>query len=455
MIQSLVNRFNASNSMRSGAWVLVGLLGSQLIRLASNLVLTRLLLPEYFGLMGILLSMMGLFHMILDIGLVPSIVNTSRQNDPLFMRTAWTVQVVRSFIVGTIAIIAAYPVSIIYSEPRLFPLIVVTGLSVYVSGFSSTAVILNQRNLDQKPLVIMQIGTQILSTLLMIALAWHFRSVWALLSGMVFAELLGAVSSYIFFKPHHSKFCWDKEAVREIVGFGRWVFISSIFGYIALRSDVAIMGLWLTLDELGKYSIAAIFAGLLEMVSGNLSVKIFHPHFKKMMDEAENFVGVHRIRLQLNLIMGLMCCVLAVGGDLIIRLLYDPRYWSAGWMLQILAIGKMGAVLSWTLQPVLLAKKDSFSVMVRQMLYSAILVAGLFLGAYWRGSEGLILVYAMIPMFGHIITVVMARRHGFYCAISDTMVTALVIGLVVLGWFVIDAPILDVLNAELHNRPIG
>jgi O-antigen/teichoic acid export membrane protein len=454
MIQRALHKFNSSNSIRSGFWVLVGVGSSQFIRLLSNLVLTRLLLPEYFGMMAILFSMLGLFQMVLDVGLVPSIVNTRRHNDPLFMRTAWTIQVLRSGIIGVITIISAYPISLIYGEPQLFPLVVVAGVVVCITGFTSTALILTQRSLNQKPLIIMQLSTQVVGTLIMIAAAWYFRSVWALMLGYIAGELLVVVASYLFFRPHHSRFCWDKEAAHEIVRFGRWVFVASIFGYIAMRSDVPIMGLWMTMDDLGKYSIAAIFAGMIELLSGNLSGKVLHPQYKKMVDEAADFEKIYILRKQLNIGFTAFCCAIAIGGDLIIRLLYDERYWAAGWMLQILALGKVGHILTSTLQPFLLAKGDSFGVMLRQIAYSLVLVGGLFLGALWHGVEGIIIVYAMIPILCHSITIAVARRHGFHCVRWDTLICAMAIAIVLVAWMLIDAPALDVLIATILHKPI-
>lgn len=454
MIQRAVNKYRSSGSLRSSFWVIAGLFSSQFIRLLSNLVLTRLLLPEYFGMMAILNSMVGLFQMVSDIGLVPSIVNTNRHNDPLFMRTAWTIQVVRSFIIGTICIIAAYPISLAYSEPQLFPLVIVAGFTVYLSGFKSVALVLQQKFLNQKPLVLMEAGAQILSTSIMIGIAYFYQSVWALLAGFVFAEVFKMIFSYVFFGPHHSRFCWDMETVKEIIGFGKWIFIASIFGYIATRSDVLIMGFWLSMDDLGRYSIAAIFAGIVVMIANSLSAKVLHPHFKQVMQRTESLTGIYALRKKLNIGFALMCCGLAIFGDLIIRLLYDERYWAAGWMLQILALGKIGTFLTSTLRPLLLSKGDSFGVMLHQGIYSGVLVLGILVGATWRGAEGIIIIYAMIPLICHPVMAFIAKRHSFHCIRADATTGSLAILLVLAGWLLLDAPVVDVLSAALRNGPV-
>lgn len=455
MIRRALNKYRSSNSVRSSFWVIGGLVSAQSIRLASNLVLTRLLVPEYFGMMAILNSMIGLFQMVSDIGLTPAIVNTKRHDDPLFMRTAWTIQVVRSFLIGIICILAAYPIAIAYSEPQLLPLVIVAGLTVMAGGFKSVALVLEQKFLRQKPLVLIEFAAQIVSTLIMIAFAYVYQSVWALLAGFVCGELFKTVFSYVFLSNHYSRFCWDRDTVREIIGFGKWIFVASIFGYISTRSDVMIMGFWLSMDDLGRYSIAAIFASIVVMLANSLSNKVLHPHFKQVLERTESLVGLYRLRKKLNIGFAFMCCCLAIGGDLIIRLLYDERYWAAGWMLQILALGKIGTFLTATLRPLLLSRSDSFGVMLHQITYSTLLLVGIVVGALWRGAEGVIIVYAMIPLICHPVTMAIARRHKFHCVRADSTTAIAAIVLVLAGWILTGAPVIDVLDAAIHNRPVS
>ncbi len=50
--------------LKAGSWIIGGQLASQFIRLASNVVLTRLLFPDAFGIMSvttILVTALGLF----------------------------------------------------------------------------------------------------------------------------------------------------------------------------------------------------------------------------------------------------------------------------------------------------------------------------------------------------------------------------------------------------------
>ncbi|MFC6638676.1 oligosaccharide flippase family protein [Sulfitobacter sediminilitoris] len=68
---------------RSASWIVLGYGASQAIRLASNLILTRLLFPEAFGLMalvGVVTVGLTLFS---DVGIAPSIAQSKRGMTPI------------------------------------------------------------------------------------------------------------------------------------------------------------------------------------------------------------------------------------------------------------------------------------------------------------------------------------------------------------------------------------
>ena len=84
-------------AVRASIWTIGGLGTSQAIRLASNIVLTRLLFPEAFGLMAIVNVWIYGLQMMSDVGLGASIIQNKRGDEPAFLNTVWTMQVFRGF----------------------------------------------------------------------------------------------------------------------------------------------------------------------------------------------------------------------------------------------------------------------------------------------------------------------------------------------------------------------
>jgi hypothetical protein len=78
-------------AIRGTAWTLFGYGGSQALRLVSNLILTRLLVPEVFGLMALVQTFQAGLTLFSDIGIAPSIIQNKRGEDPTFLNTAWDI----------------------------------------------------------------------------------------------------------------------------------------------------------------------------------------------------------------------------------------------------------------------------------------------------------------------------------------------------------------------------
>jgi O-antigen/teichoic acid export membrane protein len=82
-------------AMRGGALTAGAYAAAQAARLAANLILARLLFPEAFGVMALVTVFLVGLAMFSDVGIGPAISQSERGDDPAFLNTAWTINVVR------------------------------------------------------------------------------------------------------------------------------------------------------------------------------------------------------------------------------------------------------------------------------------------------------------------------------------------------------------------------
>ncbi|MEC9372779.1 MAG: oligosaccharide flippase family protein, partial [Planctomycetota bacterium] len=114
--------------IHASMWTIGGYAGAQALRLISNLILTRLLLPEHFGLMLIVMVFLQGLQMFSDIGLSPAVVKSDHGDDPVFLNTAWTMQVIRGALLWAAATALAWPAALIYGEEQLTELLALVAL---------------------------------------------------------------------------------------------------------------------------------------------------------------------------------------------------------------------------------------------------------------------------------------------------------------------------------------
>jgi len=343
-------------AVKGTIWTLVGYGSSQVLRLGSNLILTRLLVPELFGLMALVNTFIIGLNLFSDIGINPSIVRSQRGEEPDFLNTAWTLQVIRGFGLWIGCWLIAFPVSQFYDEPKLIWLIPIVGFNTIISGFNSTSLALLNRKIEIGKLTIIEISTQIISLVVMIIWAFFRPNIWALIIGTLVSNIFKLCWSH-YISPIHHRFIWNQDCLRELVTFGRWIFISTAMTFLASQADRLILGKLVSIEMLGVYTIAFTFADIPKQVAGKISDKIIFPLISQNIDlprEQLKAKILHK-RFYLLLISAVLIAILFSFGDVLINILYDERYMSASWMLPLLALGLWPLILSLTIDKVLFA----------------------------------------------------------------------------------------------------
>lgn len=446
-LDHLREKLSSSTAVKSALWVVFGNIGSQVIRLISNLILTRLLFPEVFGLMVIVYTVIIGLGQLSDVGLREGVVNSNRVNEKKFLETAWTMNILRAAFMAFFAILLADPVARFYGNDILSPMLVCIAFLTFISGFKSISLYVYDKRLELKTQVIMEVGVQVVGILVTIVWAWHSPSVWALVAGHAVATVLEVVLSFLLFDGRITKMSLEMTSVKQLFGFGKWIVISSSISYITVQGDKLIMGKFLTFGELGKYSIAATWSSIVALFSVSLSARILHPYFKKALEKKSGFNSIARLRNLLNGLYMAICVCLALIGDKLIVFLYDERYVEAGWMLQILALGQVGRSLSETLRPFLMAAEDSFSQMVFSICTAILLIVLIIYGGYFYGAVGVIVAYAVTGIIAHPIMIACCRKHDYQCVVQDFSIILIALIVCIFGWFVMDSPAIEVIRS--------
>jgi O-antigen/teichoic acid export membrane protein len=413
-----------ARAIGAGMWSVGGMGLGQALRLAGNLVMTRILAPEAFGLMAMVLTVHMALTMLTDIGINRSVIRSPRGEEPHYLRVAWTVQILRSCLIALMVALAAAalaltapywaPPDTVYSDPRLPGLIAVSSLAMVLKGFEPTAVYLGQRSMKLARLTAMGIGSQVVGLAAMVGFAMIEPSVWALLAGMLFGNAAYLIASHILFATPRMKLAWDREIADELWIFGRWLIGSSLAGYVANHADKLILAGFLDKESFGFYVIATLWVQVGVSVIQTLSRQVFFPTISEVLRKRPAQVeGVFR-RGQLGLdaicLAGFAFYFLA--GAALIGLLYTPQYQAAAVYLALLAF-RLPAMRYLSYRSYVIGRGDSLTVMLAMSLRAAVLCAALPLAFHAAGVNGVLLVAALNPLAeAPVLLRRVARLHG-------------------------------------------
>lgn len=419
-------------------WTIGGFGASQILRFGSNLVLTRLLVPEFFGLMAIVNVLRMGIELFSDVGISPSIINNKKGDEPDFRNTAWSIQLIRGITLWLFTLIVTQPIANFYQDERLLWLIPMVGFSSVIDGFSSTNIYTCQRRLDLARLTVFDFIVQILSVATFVLLAWLSPTIWSLALGSLAGALYRTIGSHWLIPEVTNRFAWNRDAVRDILSFGKWMFVSSALIFMAEQSDRLILGKLLSFKILGVYTIAYTLANIPKEVIKKLSYRVIFPAISSQVDLPRSSLRAKIVRQRGLMLMGFAIglAALITVGDLIIGTLYDNRYAQATWMMPILCCGIWFSLLFYTISPALLAiSKPLYSAQSNLARFTMIGVV-LPLAFYSFGTLGAIITIAFSDLPLYIVNLYGLWREKLSCIGQDIQLTALFIGVLTLFLFI-------------------
>lgn len=415
-------------------WTLFSLAGSQGVRLISNLFLTRLLAPELFGLMAVVNSIAMGVQMFSDIGIRNSVIHGSAKQLARFDDVAWTVQIFRGGLIYLVLAVVAYPFEQFYGNAQLSEVLLILASTALLHGVIPTKVYHLERNVQMKKVASIDFTAQVLGSVVMVAVAYYTRDIWALVCGTIVIALARVVAYYIFIDGPVNRFHWRWDAVGEIFDRGRWIFLSSLGLFLVSQGDKLVMGKLLPLEFVGIYAVGVTFSMLIGELANSLSAKFLFPVYHKMREADNSLLKVRKMRLLGFAIAVVASAPLLFFGDWIIELLYDERYSAAGWILQLTALGSLMQTLDASLRPLLLANSDYFRMMIYQFIKGLIYLTLLIIGYHFYGLPGLVAVIVFVPLINLVILHGFVYKYGYRWGVLDVAVCLVLVALTGAVW---------------------
>jgi O-antigen/teichoic acid export membrane protein len=426
-----------SKAMRATFWTVADYGSSMVLRVANSVILTHLLMPEAFGLMILVSTLVVGISLISDIGLGPSVIQNPRGDDPVLLNTAWTLQVLRGAAIFVASLVLAWPMSLVYHEPRLMWLLPALGVNIVIGAFNSTNLLSMSRHMGVRRLFLLDITTQIVSLLITAGCAWIYPSVWALVIGAILSSVYRlALSFYRGLIPGiRNSFCWDKESVHSLVHFGKWILVATAFYFFASQADRLIMGKLISFSLLGIYGIAFSVSDIPRQIINAFAQKVGYPFIAKMVHLP---IGEFRkvfLRYRFRVLLAgaaLICGTVLVGGFLVTKM-YDSRYHAASWMVPLLALGLWHTLMYATTMPALFTLGKSQYAAVGNACYCFAVILAIPLGFHFFGMLGAVVAVAAGDFPLYVVTVTGASREGVSTWRQDLLATAVFVVLLGAG----------------------
>ena len=220
--------------------------------------------------------------------------------------------------------------------------------------------------------------------------------------------------------------------------FGTGIFLSSATYFMSGEAERLIVGKFITVAELGCFSLALTLSAAPSQVLGQVIGQVFFPMIAQSIREDQekatrHFKKVRFIFLWVSVALGI---VFVAYGPRMVSILLPPKFAMTGWMLQWLGWRAAQQVYSSPATSYVFACGDSKTAAISNITRLTAVVAGLGVAFTKFGIHAAIIVLALSSAIGYLVYVRALARHlrpalwseisGFLIFIACTAAAAVV-----------------------------
>lgn len=322
--------------VRGIGWKAASAVFSQLTRLATAIVLARLLAPHDYGLAGMVLIAAGLVYIFSDLALGTALVQRRALTEADRSTVFWTSTTV-GLLLTLAGIALAGPIARFYGEPQVRPLFAAFSLSFVVTAVSSTQAALLTREMDFRTLELRRMVATAFGAVVGIGLALEGAGAWALIAQQLTIALVSTVLLMLL-ATWRPRLLYSIKSLRSFAGFSGNVFGTQVLFYVNRNLDNLLVGRFLGPAALGAYSISYnVMLMPFSQIASPVQEVVF-PAFARLQDDpkriASGWLRANRLvgALTIPSLLGLM----VVAPDFV-SVFLGPRWHSAVPVVQILA----------------------------------------------------------------------------------------------------------------------
>jgi lipopolysaccharide exporter len=388
------------------------------IKLGSSLILTRILRPEAYGIITILMSIVFVVEMLADLAVTAALVRHERGGEPDYLNTAWTMRLCRALLNSAVVFFFAPWISSLYSVPQLVAPLRVFSLWFIIAALESMSFTLAIRRKNSRIIVYSELTATLVATLFTVTYCLYSRDYWGMVYGTLVNRLTVTVMSYVFYREDRPKLCFSRKAARELLKYTRFAMPSSLLTLGLSQFDKMTFLRLFNLHLLGVYGLAGSIDAPIESLVSKISQLVLYPRCAHNFRLSRESFALKYYTENTKLFFSILLVPAAVGGaaHTIIAVLYDPRYAEAGMILQAFMLRAVLQSLAQPAEDLLIAAGEFQVILVGNVFRAVSLVGGALGGYYLFGFMGFTYGAVLSSLPPLIYYLWLQKRKGFLIA---------------------------------------
>ena len=329
-----------SKTIKGVGWSFADNLFNQGITFLVGLVLARLLTPQEYGLIGIILIFVAVFNSIIDSGFSSALIRKKDVKDEDY-NTVFITNMSFSFILFLVMFFSAPAIAKFFSQPQLIPLTKVMSSILIINAFSLIQKTILVKNVDFKTQTKISVIASLISCAVGVGMALAGYGVWSLVGQQISRQLINSALLWTWAK-WYPKIQFSVNSFKELFGFGWKLLASALIDTVWKEIYQVIIGKCYSPSTLGQYTRAHQFGSIFSTNLTSIVQRVSYPVLSKLQDEKERLKFGYKKVIKVTMLVT-FCCMLglaAVSKAMIITLIGD-QWLPAIPFLQIICLQMM------------------------------------------------------------------------------------------------------------------
>lgn len=304
---------NGSRSLRqqtiSGiGWSTVGSVGKQGSQFILSVILARLLTPEDFGLLGMVIVFTGTSTIFNDLGFGIALIQKKSIGEQHLSSVFW-LNLGMGLLLTAVGLLLAPLIASFYSEPRLLPLIRIASSSFFIGALGIVQKNIFSRNMQFRVLAIIDLLAVLFSGSIAIGMALSGFGVWSLIGQLLCTTGLRTFLLWIY-SHWHPRFIMRWQAIIELWSFSSNLLGSQLLNYGIRNIDYLLIGRFVGSVGLGIYTRAYT---MMLLPTNQITAAVGRVMFPALSQIQDDLPKVKHIYLYANRIIALLTMPLMFG----------------------------------------------------------------------------------------------------------------------------------------------
>jgi len=319
------------------AWDFLGKLASQGTGFIVSIFLARLLEPEDFGLIAMIMVIVGISQVFTDVGLGSAIVQR-RHVRPVHYASVFYFNITVGALLTVLLFLSAPYIASFYNKELLLVLTQALACTFIINSFSTIQVTKFRKEMNFSAITKVGFSSSFISGVVGVSLAFYGAGVWSLVAQILLSKLLYTVFIWRIsrWKP---ALIFSLRALKQLWGFGFRMFLSGMLDAVFTRLDYIIMGKLFPAATLGYYQRAQSLNQLVVQYSSGSLLSVLLPLLSKVQKDLPR---LQRITLKafgvINFVVFLLIGGLYLVAQELIVLLFGSKWLSSVEYFQIIAL---------------------------------------------------------------------------------------------------------------------